>query len=158
MGEKKDSVARKQRSYEVEFKEAAVGRMLRGENVVRLSAELGVRRSVLYRWRDTYRAEGRAGLERRQGRPRPGQEIVKLDRDPSADRIAELERLVGKQAAELDFFGRAFNALKPAIPNSDARNASGSTVSSTKSALKADSVSSEPANSPRSAGPDITVN
>ncbi len=110
MRERKDRVARKQRSYEVEFKELAVSRMLRGENVVKLSGELDVRRSVLYRWRDTYRAEGRSGLERRQGRPRPGQEVVQLDSDPSADRIAELERLVGQQAAELDFFERAFNA------------------------------------------------
>ena len=75
MRERKDRVARKQRSYEVEFKELAVSRMLRGENVVKLSGELDVRRSVLYRWRDTYRAEGRSGLERRQGRPRPGQEL-----------------------------------------------------------------------------------
>ncbi len=158
MRERKDRVARKQRSYEVEFKELAVSRMLRGENVVKLSGELDVRRSVLYRWRDTYRAEGRSGLERRQGRPRPGQEVVQLDNDPSADRIAELERLVGQQAAELDFFERAFNALKPAMPNQVARNASGSTASSTKFALKADSASSAPVHSEKSAEPDITGN
>ncbi len=158
MGERKGRAARKQRSYEVEFKEVAVSRMLRGENIVKLSGELGVRRSVLYRWRDTYRAEGRAGLERRQGRPRPGQEVVKSDRDPAAERIAELERLVGIQAAELDFFERACNALKPAMPSKVARNASDSTRLSTKPASKADSASSEAANSPQSVERDITGN
>ncbi len=159
MGKSEKGVVRKQRSYNVEFKELAVRRMLRGENIVKLSGELDVRRSVLYRWRDTYRAEGRAGLERRQGRPRPGQEVVSLESlDPAGERIAELERLVGQQAAELDFFERAFNALKPAMPNKVARNASDSTASSTKFALKADSASSVPVHSEKSAGPDITGN
>ncbi len=74
---------RKQRSYEARFKEAAVRRMLDGESIMRLSRELDVARAVLYRWRDTYRAEGLAGLERRRGRPRPGQQVVSLkSRDP----------------------------------------------------------------------------
>ena len=47
--------------------------------------------------------------------------------DPAAERIADLERLVGRQAAELDFFERAFDALKLAKPNSAAGSASGST-------------------------------
>ena len=159
MGKSEKGVARKQRSYNVEFKEVAVSRILRGENVVKLSGELDVRRSVLYRWRDTYRAEGRVGLERRQGRPRAGQEAVSLESlDPAGERIAELELLVGQQAAELDFFERAFNALKPAMPNRDARTASGSIRSSTKSVLKADSASSAPAQWENSVGQGITGN
>ena len=43
---------------------------------MRLSRELDLARAVLYRWRDTYWAEGLAGLERRGGRPRPGQQVV----------------------------------------------------------------------------------
>jgi|GEM_PF-1928494 len=81
----KRGAGRKQRSYDPEFKEAAVGRMLRGENVVALSRELNVARAVLYRWRDIYRAEGRAGLARSRGRPGPGQEVVRLE---PADRAA----------------------------------------------------------------------
>ena len=92
---------RKQRSYEARFKEAAVRRMLDGESIMRLSRELDLARAVLYRWRDTYWAGGLAGLERRGGRPRPGQQVVSLQSpDPAAERIAELERLAGKQAAE----------------------------------------------------------
>ena len=68
---------------------------------MRLSRELDLARAVLYRWRDTYWAGGLAGLERRGGRPRPGQQVVSLQSpDPAAERIAELERLAGKQAAE----------------------------------------------------------
>ena len=103
---------RKQRSFEARFKEEAVRRMLNGESIMRLSREFDVARAVLYRWRDTYRAEGLAGLERRRGRPRPGQQVVSLkSRDPAVERIAELERLVGKQAAELDFFEPSLRCL-----------------------------------------------
>ncbi len=119
---------RKQRVFEARFKEAAVRRMLNGESIMRLSREFDVARAVLYRWRDTYRAEGLTGLARRRGRPRPGQQVVSLkSRDRAAERIADLERLVGRQAAELDFFERAFDALELAKPNSAARSASGST-------------------------------
>ena len=139
---------RQQRSFEARFKEEAVRRMVSGESIMRLSREFDVARAVLYRWRDTYRAEGLAGLERRRGRPRPGQQVVSLkSRDPAGERIAELERLVGKQAAELDFFGRAFGALQLARPGSDARTASSSTRLSTRSAPKADSAPNKPANS-----------
>ena len=139
---------RKQRSFEARFKEEAVRRMLNGESIMRLSREFDVARAVLYRWRDTYRAEGLAGLERRRGRPRPGQQVVSLkSRDPAVERIAELERLVGKQAAELDFFERAFGALQLAKPGSDARTASSSTRLSTKPAPKADSASNKRASS-----------
>ncbi len=138
---------RKQRLFEARFKEEAVRRMLSGESIMRLSREFDVARAVLYRWRDTYRAEGLTGLERRR-RPRPGQQVVSLkSRDPAAERIAELERLVGKQAAELDFFERAFGALQLARPGSDARTASSSTRLSTRSAPKADSASNKPVSS-----------
>ncbi len=66
---------RKQRLFEARFKEEAVRRMLSGESIMRLSREFDVARAVLYRWRDTYRAEGLTGLERRRGRPRPGQQV-----------------------------------------------------------------------------------
>ena len=80
-----------------------------------------------------------------RGRPRPGQQVVSLkSRDPAAERIAELERLVGKQAVELDFFERAFRALNLAIPGPDAPTASTSTRPSSRFAPKAPSVSNTP--------------
>ena len=47
-----------------EFKKKTVRRMLAGEPVSRLSRELKVERSQLYRWRDAYRKEGAAGSAR----------------------------------------------------------------------------------------------
>jgi hypothetical protein len=101
---------------------------------------------VLYRWRDAYRNEGVVGLSRRRGRPKPGHSAPpKIARDARDERIRELERLLGKQAAELDFFEQAFRALNLATPGPDAPGASGSTRPSSGSARKARSASSRPA-------------
>src|SRR5688572_2646585 len=107
----------KHRKFAVELKEAAARRLLAGESGTALSRELGIKRSVLYRWRDRYRAEGVQGLSRGRGRPAPGHgPPPKIPRDRRDERIAELERLLGKQAAELDFFEQAFRALNLATP------------------------------------------
>ncbi len=142
----KEGKARKARKYPVEFKEAAARRLLSGESGTALSRELDVKRSVLYRWRDAYRAEGLGGLSRGRGRPGPGRRPPpKIPLDPRDERIADLERLLGKQAAELDFFERAFRALNLATPVPDAPIASTSTRSSSRSAPKARSASNKPA-------------
>ena len=139
---------RETREHAIEFKEAAAQRLLAGESGTALSRELDVRRSVLYRWRDAYRAEGMGGLSRQRGRPGPGRRPPpKIPIDGRDQRIAELERLLGKQAAELDFFARAFRARNLANPGPDAPIASTSTRSSSRSAPKAPSVSNRPANS-----------
>ena len=136
------------REFTTEFKEAAARRLLAGESGTKLSRELDVRRSVLYRWRDAYRQEGVGGLSRKRGRPPAGGgKPPSSPRDPRDERIAELERLLGKQAAELDFFEQAFRALNLATPRDDASGASGSTPSSSGSARKAGSASSGSASS-----------
>ena len=143
--EKHKHKGKKAREYALEFKEAAARRLLTGESGTALSRELDVRRSVLYRWRDTYRAEGVAGLSRRRGRPAPGHgPPPKIPRDPRDERIRELEQLLGKQAAELDFFEHAFRALNLETPGP---GASGSTPPSSGSAPKARSASNTPAGS-----------
>ncbi len=137
---------KKAREFAVEFKEAAARRLLTGESGTALSRELDVKRNVLYRRRDAYRAEGVAGLSRRRGRPAPGQgPPPKVPRDPRDERIRELEQLLGKQAAELDFFEHAFRALNLETPGPDAPGASGSTPPSSGSAPKARSASNRPA-------------
>ena len=90
------------------FKEKAVQRMLAGEPVAALSRELGVRRSLLYRWRETYRKEGISGF-----RPigRSGWSQEKQD-EAAAARIGELERKIGRQAMVIDFLRRAFKRVK----------------------------------------------
>lgn len=150
MGNKPGRAPRERREHPIDFKEAAARRLLAGESSTALSRELDVRRSVLYRWRDAYRAEGRAGLGRRRGRPKPGHAPPPRpapERDPRDERIAELERLLGRQAAELDFFERAFAAVNRPTPSPAAASAPRSTTSSSRSAPKARSASNAPASS-----------
>lgn len=103
----------KRRVIDAPFRERAVRRMESGENVCALSRELAVRRSVLYRWREAWRREGAAGLGRSRGRPlgrRDGQQRAR-PADAAAGRVAELERLVGRQAAQISFLKRAFEQV-----------------------------------------------
>jgi transposase len=91
-----------------EFKEKAVQRMLAGEPIFRLSRELKVRRSLLYRWRDAYRKEGKAGF---RGIGRPGWSKENQDKGAQV-RINELERKIGQQAMLIDFLRRAFKRVE----------------------------------------------
>ena len=111
-----------QPEYGMELKLAAVRRVLAGESASAVAQELGIRRKRLYVWKDRYAELGEAGLvHRRGGRPR---KVVSEDRNgPDAisgrgkllaarKRIAELERKVGQQELELDFFGEALRRIK----------------------------------------------
>jgi transposase len=100
------------RVYSLELKQEVAQRLVNGESVSALHDELGIRRGVLYRWRDVYRKEGAAGL-RLTGRP-SGVEGAPRDGNTqeSARRIAELERKIGQQALDLDFLTRAFKRVK----------------------------------------------
>jgi transposase len=135
---------RSARVYTVAFKLAAVGRIEAGESVTAVSGELDVARRVLYRWREAWREKGTAGLSRKRGRKvgwrkRPREAPSEFEPPPQGPaallaqaerRIAELERLVGRQQADLDFFQRALQAL-------DARaNQSTSATPSTRSSRK----------------------
>ena len=105
----------KQRVFSWEFKERVVRRVLNGEGVSALHHELDIKRSVLYRWLYAYRKEGVAGLQRVRGRPPGVPNPPRPAGEPGAAaalRIAELERKVGQQALDLDFFRRAFKRVK----------------------------------------------
>ena len=110
---------KKSKKYSVDFKQEAVRRMAQATTIVGLANELGVRRKLLYQWRDQFQAEGRAGLERRRGRP-PGSksETVSPPVASAAElRIAELERLLGRKQLEVDFLKRAFEQVRGAASN-----------------------------------------
>jgi transposase-like protein len=119
--------------FTTEFKERAVLRLEAGEQFSAVAAELGVRRKLLYDWRKAYRRLGVAGLNRKRG-PKPGQGPSSpsgraTPADPLAQaqaRVAELERLVGRQQVDLDFFRRALRLT-------DADSPSGSAPASTRS-------------------------
>ena len=53
---------KKARKFSTEFKLEAVRRMAEATSIVGLAEELGVRRKLLYQWRDRLQAEGNAGL------------------------------------------------------------------------------------------------
>jgi len=111
----------KQAEYAMELKLAAVRRVRAGESVRAVAEELGIRRKRLYVWKDRYAELGEAGLRRQRG-GRPRQEMpeagsgseTKAGRGEllvARKRIAELERKVGQQELELDFFGEALRRI-----------------------------------------------
>jgi len=112
----------KQAEYSMELKLAAVRRVLAGESVSAIAQELGIRRKRLYVWKDRYAEFGEAGLvHRRGGRPRKEGSAIENGSEARAGRgellaarkrIAELERKVGQQELELDFFGEALRRIR----------------------------------------------
>ncbi|MBV8241093.1 MAG: IS3 family transposase [Hyphomicrobiales bacterium] len=99
----------KARIFSREFKVSVIRRMLAGENVSAIARELQVRRKDLYVWRDRFRAGGAEAL---RGRGRPPKRVAAppsaaADLATAQRRIAELERKIGQQQLELDFFRRA---------------------------------------------------
>lgn len=84
------------RKYDEAFRQAALERMKAGQDVRALARELGVNYTQLYRWRNE--ALGRTPV------PRPDSWLQEKSEERQRRRIAELERLVARQAWELDFF------------------------------------------------------
>lgn len=110
----------KNRQFPTAFKLKAIKRVERGDGVLPVARELGISRKILHDWIKACRAHGPEGLNRRPG-PKPGPR--KLKPPPSYDdkrsalaqakaRIAELERLVGRQQMDIDFFRQALRALE----------------------------------------------
>ena len=106
-----------------EFKLRAVARMDATANITELAAELGVERKLLYIWRDKFRSGG-AGALHPIGRPlnRAGPFETAV-RPPSPEaigaeqrRIEELERKIGQQQLELDFFRAALRQVRGQLP------------------------------------------
>lgn len=146
--------ASKQRRFSREFKLAALARMAAGENVSALCRELGIKRKYIYQWRERFRLGGPVAL-RSRGRPkkaelaamRSGAELEApvdargrpLPMPPpeppdelarARERIAELERKVGQQQVDLDFFEGALRRIEASRRPSDGN---GGTASSPRS-------------------------
>src|SRR5271154_695109 len=130
------------RVFSTTFKEDVVRRLESGEALAAVSKQLGIARKLLYEWRWAWRRQGAAGLNRRRG-PKAGLRRKMATDDPpraaqdssapSAEgtsapvaelarakaRIEELERLVGRQQFDLDFFRKALRlagGLQGAVP------------------------------------------
>src|SRR5271157_2171218 len=104
------------RTFSTEFKQAVVLRLEAGERIAAVSDELKIRRKLLYEWRASYRRLGVAGLNRKRGR-KAGGARASPDAAPATPapltelaraqaRIIELERKIGKQQMDLDFFAK----------------------------------------------------
>ena len=91
-----------------------------GEGVLPVARKLGISRKLLHDWIKAWKAHGPEGLNRKRG-PKPGPRKLK-PLQPEANkrsalaqataRIAELERLVGRQQMDIDFFRKALRAVE----------------------------------------------
>jgi transposase-like protein len=118
------------RKFSREVKLAAVERLLAGENVGALSRELGVTHKMLYHWRGKYLAGGADALRSPGHHPRGpavGPPREPADLVQARARIAELERKVGQQQLDLDFFRTALRYVREKRQPSDGPGASSST-------------------------------
>jgi len=86
------------RKFDEAFERSVVERMKTCNDVSSLVRELQVSRSQAYRWRDE--ALGRIAVPS----PRTAAQIQEKKEELQKRRIAELERLVARQALDLDFF------------------------------------------------------
>jgi len=147
---------KKARVFSQAFKLAAVRRMLADEPASALARELKVLRKDLYIWRDRYLSGGAEAL-RGRGRPPKGrgraaeatpdaeleaarERVVQTElarkASPAAEleaarrHIAELERKVGQQQLDLDFFQRALRHVRESRRRSTKLGVTGSSRSS----------------------------
>jgi transposase len=100
----------------------AIKRAEKGGGVLPVARKLGISRKLLHDWVKAWKAHGPEGLNRKRG-PKPGPRKLKpLQAEENkrsalaqaTARVVELERLVGRQQLDIDFFE------KPCAPWSDA--------------------------------------
>ena len=139
---------RRFRIFSHQFKEAVVRRILAGEKIRPVATELRLRPQLLYTWLDYYEQGGADALVPR-GRPSKAVASARrraLLQEPSRQarryghagqeardsRLVELERKVGQQAVEIDFFKEALRHVKEPRRPSDGRGGRVSSRSSTR--------------------------
>ena len=96
-------MSKKRRNFSAQFKLEAVLDGLRGEKTVaQICRERDISESLYYKWRDAF-FERATDIFADQHGPQ---------RDEQAERIAELERLAGKQALEIAILKKAGSLLE----------------------------------------------
>jgi len=123
------------------FKLGIVNRMLAGEKVRALARELQFSSKDLYIWRDRFLSGGPEAL-RGPGRPRNWERSALRagggssspgaagELEKAHKRVAALERKIGQQQVELDFFRQALRQVRGARRPSAGSGVTGSTGSS----------------------------
>jgi transposase-like protein len=111
---------KKHRYFPEDVKRRAVGRVARGEAVTTVAQDIGADRRRLYEWCHKHQEGGPEGV-RRVGRPRKAEALSARvrawqgasDESGAARRqIAELERKIGQQQVDLDFFRKALRLVE----------------------------------------------
>ena len=110
------------RTFSREFKLGVIERLEAGESGSALALELGVKRTIIYRWRDAWRQGGAEALRSVRGRPRKAEALEMAqargvaakanDLVEARRQIAELQRKVGQQQLDLDFFKQALRHIE----------------------------------------------
>ena len=96
-------MGKKRRNFTAQFKFETVMEGLRGEkSIAQICRERQITESLYYKWRDALLERGADVFEDRRGSEQ---------RDEQAERIAELERLAGKQALEIEILKKASSVL-----------------------------------------------
>jgi transposase len=129
---------KKHRYLSVEAKLAAVQRVANGEAASTVARDIGANRDSLYKWYHKYQEGGLDGL-RRTGRPRKAEALSARARSwqeapdeltAARRQIAELQRKVGEQQVDLDFFRKALRHVEETRRAQAARGGAASTKSS----------------------------
>ncbi len=118
------------RDYSSEFRLQVVRRILKGEKVAAVSEELGIHRKLLYEWVRRVKEGGESSL-RDRGRPRKA-EATATPANNAPRRIAELERMVGRQQLTIEFFKLALQRIEELRQNSNVTGAAASSKRSRK--------------------------
>jgi transposase-like protein len=101
------------------FRKMALERLKTCRNVTELSAELGIHRTQLYKWRDQMEP-----IDDGQGPPSNSRER-ELRKE-----IRDLKRLLGEKALEVDFFKGALQKVEARRQSNSGSGAKGSTPKS----------------------------
>ena len=106
--------------YPTAFKRMVAERMKRCDNILALSAELGMHRRLMYKWRDQFDAAEK------------GQELPPLNSRESALRneVNRLKRVLAEKTLEVDFFKGALQKIEARRQNSSGSGAKASTSKS----------------------------
>lgn len=128
------------RRFSREFKLKVVERLEAGESGSALALELSIKRTIIYRWRDAWRRGGAEALRSGHGRPTKAEALAMAqargvsakanDLTEARRQVAELQRKVGQQQLDLDFFKQALRHIEASRRPNDGP---GATTSSPRS-------------------------
>ena len=112
---------RRAKQYSTRFRQLVVERMRVEKNISQLARELGLDRSMIYNWQR--KMEG----PKSENIATDDVEIQPLRVQELQAKIARLERVIGRQALELDFFDGALRRIRERGQKSGASGETSST-------------------------------